>query len=305
MTDLYTGAGGAHAVQRGYRELLDAWPVPAERLRVPTGQGETFVLACGPPQAPPVLLLHGSGTNSAMWAGEVADWARHFRLYAVDMIGEPGLSAPSRPSLASGAYADWLDDVLAGLGVRDPHLVGVSLGGWLALEHATRRPGRTGALALLCPGGIGRQRYAVLVAALLLMPFGRWGRRTTMGLVLGPGAAPGPAPTPEEAARERAFGEHAMLIHEHFRPRREKLPVFTDEALRGLRRPLMVTVGGRDALLDSHDTARRLRETVPHATVRLLPEAGHLIRDQRRPILEFLLSARQDGTATDPEAASR
>nr|BFE80953.1 hypothetical protein GCM10020093_035540 [Planobispora longispora] len=171
----YTSAEGARAVERRYRELLELWPVPAEHLRVPTRQGETFVVACGPPDAPPVVLLHGSGINSVMWAEATPAWSRHFRLYAVDMIGEPGLSAPSRPPLDSDAYALWLDDVLAGLGVERASFVGVSLGGWLAVDYATRRPGRAGRLALLCPGGIGGQKYGMLLVALLLQLFGRRG----------------------------------------------------------------------------------------------------------------------------------
>ena len=34
-----------------------------------------------------------------MWMGDVADWGQDFRVYAVDLVGEPGLSAPSRPRL--------------------------------------------------------------------------------------------------------------------------------------------------------------------------------------------------------------
>jgi pimeloyl-ACP methyl ester carboxylesterase len=32
----------------------------------------TFVISCGPPEAPPVVLLHGTGANSAMWLDDVA-----------------------------------------------------------------------------------------------------------------------------------------------------------------------------------------------------------------------------------------
>jgi hypothetical protein len=53
------------------------------------------------------VLLHGAGANTVMWMGDAADWSTARRVYAVDVIGEPGLSAPSRPPLASGAYADW------------------------------------------------------------------------------------------------------------------------------------------------------------------------------------------------------
>ena len=174
-------------------------------------------------------------------------------------MGEPGLSARSRPPLASEAYAFWLDDVLRELAVPRVSIVGVSLGGWLALDYAIRRPGRVVRLALLCPGGIGRQKWAVLVAALLLMPFGRWGLRTTMWL-----AAGGALPVITPQARE--FADYLMLVHRHFRPRRERLPIFDDDALGSLRMPVLAIVGGRDRMLDSFGTCRRLERAVPHAT---------------------------------------
>jgi pimeloyl-ACP methyl ester carboxylesterase len=39
----------------------------------------------------------------------------------------------SRPPLDSGAYAQWLDDVLDSLSLDRVSIVGISLGGWLAL----------------------------------------------------------------------------------------------------------------------------------------------------------------------------
>ena len=52
-----------------------------------------------------------------MWMNDVRTFAGQFRVYAIDMIGEAGLSAPSRPPLASDAYAVWLDEVPQGLSV--------------------------------------------------------------------------------------------------------------------------------------------------------------------------------------------
>src|SRR5437667_10088755 len=112
MTNIYKSPEGERAVQGRYRRFLQYWPVANEQLRVPTLEGETFIIACGDEKAPPLLLLHGSASNSAMWMGDVAAWAAHFRVYAIDVIGEPGLSAPSRPSLKSEAYALWLDNLM-------------------------------------------------------------------------------------------------------------------------------------------------------------------------------------------------
>jgi len=282
VTGIYGSAEGARAVEQRYREFLGRWPVPSEHLRVPTREGETFIVACGPKDAPPLLLLHGSSSNTAMWLADVAAWSRHFRVYAVDLLGEPGLSAPSRPALASEAHALWLDDVLAALAVQRTSIVGVSLGGWLAIDYATRRPERVDRLALLCPGGVGRQKWGVLVMAVLLMPFGQWGQRTTMKLAIGSASA---------AEMPPAFAEFLLLIHRHFKPRREKLPTFDDDTLRRLTMPVLAIVGGRDTFLDSYDTRRRLEHAAPHATVNLLPDAGHGLPRQTAAVLDFLRSA--------------
>jgi pimeloyl-ACP methyl ester carboxylesterase len=274
---IYKTEAGEREILRRYEQTLSQWPVPAEHRRVPTREGDTFVLVCGPDDAPPLVLLHGSGSNAAMWMGDVTAWAQHFRVHAVDMIGEPGLSAPARPPLDSPAYALWLDDVLDHLGLERAAVIGASLGGWLALDYATRRPDRVEKLALLCPGGIGRQKVGVLLKALLYKPFGQWGMRRSLKAVAGVDARA----TPEIA-------EYLALIFTHFLPRLDRLPVFPDEALRKLTMPVLVIVGGRDAMLDSHGTAKRVNHAVPHARVTVLPDVAHSILGQTQPILDFL-----------------
>jgi pimeloyl-ACP methyl ester carboxylesterase len=196
------------------------------------------------------------------------------------MIGEPGLSAPARPPLDSEAYARWLDDVLDGLGVTRAAVVGASLGGWLALDYATRRPDRVSCLALLCPGGIGRQLWGWVFPALLRRPFGRWGSRRTIRAVAG-----------LDAAGAEEFLDGMVLTYRHFQPRKEPLPVFPDDALRRLTMPVLVIAGERDAMLDSRDTARRLAAAVPHAAVHVLPGVGHSVLGQTETVLAHLRQA--------------
>lgn len=284
MSTIYKTEEGAKAVRERYLRFLQRWPVANRQVRVPTREGETFVIASGPEDAPPLLLLHGGAANSAMWMGDIAAWAAHFRVYAVDLIGEPGLSAPSRPSLSSEAHALWLDDVIQALSLRRTSIVGISLGGWLALDYATRRPERVETLVVLCPGGIGRQKLAIVFKTILLRMCGAWGTRKLRESILGRA----PAEVPPAL---RAFLDFVALIHENFRPRMVKLPVFSDAALKRLTMPVLAIVGGKDVLLDSAGTKRRLEANVPHAEIRYLPEAGHVIPGQRAAILQFLRTA--------------
>jgi pimeloyl-ACP methyl ester carboxylesterase len=220
-------------------------------------------------------------TNSTMWMGDVAAWAADFRVYAVDMIGEAGLSAPSRPPLASEAHVLWLDDVMQALSLTRASMVGVSLGGWLALDYATRRPDRVESLVVLCPGGVGRQKLGIVFKTIPLRMLGAWGKRKAGELVLGRAPAnPSPA--------VQYFMQFMSLIHGSFRPRMVKMPVFSDGALQRLTMPVLAILGGNDVLLDSAETKRRLERSVPRAEIRYFPEAGHFIPRQTAPILDFL-----------------
>jgi pimeloyl-ACP methyl ester carboxylesterase len=227
-----------------------------------------------------VVLLHGAGSNSAIWQADAPRWSQTHRLYMVDVIGEPGLSAPSRPPLDGDAYALWLDDVLTGLGIDRTALVGVSFGGWLATDYVIRRPERVERLALLAPGGIGRQRYGAVVVALLLMPFGERGGRQALRFALGPGSVPEP------------LIDYMLLLQRNYRPRRETLPIFSDESLQAVTAPLFVMLGAHDRMLNSNDTAERLRRLQPGASINMLAGVGHALPEHGADIHAFLRGQR-------------
>ncbi|WP_419736357.1 alpha/beta fold hydrolase [Pseudomonas sp. COR18] len=285
MNRFYKPAALERQVLDRCREVLSSWPVPNQQLRLQTSHGETFVVACGDPSATPVVLLHGSLSNAAAWMFEAADWSRHLRVYALDMIGEAGFSAATRPALASGAYASWLAEVLQQLGINRAALVGASLGGWLAVDFASRHPERVGQLVLLYPSGIGRQR-AFWYKALPLLLLGEWGRRRVRRQVLG-------APPRGLSAEALGVFELMELIGRSLKPRLEKVPVLDDAALRRLNMPLLVVAGGRDVLLDSRETMARVAAHVPHAVTRLVAEAPHYVRGQGDEVLAFLRSGKE------------
>ncbi|WP_017586419.1 alpha/beta fold hydrolase [Nocardiopsis ganjiahuensis] len=277
MSAIYRTEAAGQRLREQYRQGLAQAPVPTGQLHLPTREGETFVLACGPEQAPPLVLLHGSGANSSTWFADLPAWSEHFRVYAVDLVGEPGLSAPSRPDLSTEAGALWLDDVFEGLGLERAAVAGMSLGGWTALDYAIRRPDRVTRLALGCPAGLGTQRRWRILGAGLLTLFGRRARERSVRFLVGLGPSEG-----------TALLDGIMEVFAEFRPRTETLPVFPDAALRSLPMPVLVTVGERDQMFDSAQTARRVRECVPNARVRVLPGVGHALTSQTGPVLEFL-----------------
>jgi pimeloyl-ACP methyl ester carboxylesterase len=222
------------------------------------------------------VLFHGGGANSSTWIGDIAAFSRNYRVYAVDMIGEPGFSAEKRPPLASDAHAAWLDDVWKALEITSASVVGVSLGGWLGIDYAVRRPGRVRSLTLISPAGIGRQNYGLLAQATVLLMCGARGRRRALRLVSGSARVP-----PEVT-------EFLEAIFSHFRPRIERLPLRTDDELARLVMPVQVILGRQDAMIRSAETRERMERTVGNLQVTWLDGDGHILVDQAPRVLDFL-----------------
>jgi len=78
---LFKSSEGERLVRESNQRFLKHWPVPNEQLHIPTAQGSTFVVVSGAKEAPPLLLLHGSAANSAMWMGDVRIFAMAFRAH--------------------------------------------------------------------------------------------------------------------------------------------------------------------------------------------------------------------------------
>ncbi len=276
---IFKSEAAAVEVQTRYKELLRLWPVPNEQLHIPTRQGKTFVVASGPKDAPPLLLLHGTMANAAAWMQEIVTWAKEFRVYAVDIIGDAGLSAPSRPSFATDAHALWLGDLLDGLSVRGVSLIGTSLGGAVALDFAIRQPQRAASLVLNCPGGIADKNILWWAFPLLLL--GPWGARKVRERIIGK------FPPPQgEAAKQ--YAELTDLTFKSMTPRTESLPEVTDQQLDQLKLPVLVLLGGQDVTMDSRLIKQRFERHVPQAEILLFEDAAHYLGDQSTTIAQFL-----------------
>lgn len=163
---------GKTAVTKFYDLLLENWPEPNEKVYVNTRYGKTFIIANGDKDAPPLVLLHGSAMNSVMWLADAREYSRNYRVYAVDIPGEPGRSDENQLPLDGPAYAEWLEDVLNALSIEKASLVGISLGAWLSVKFSVCYPERVNKLVLLCPAGIGKQKISFLFKAMAHMVLG-------------------------------------------------------------------------------------------------------------------------------------
>jgi len=102
---------------------------------------------------PALLLSHGFGATSAMFAGNVPALADTHRVVTWDLRGHGGSEYPADPDSYSSANA--LADMgalLAELGVDGAVLGGHSLGGYLSLQFTLAFPERVTGLVLIDTG---------------------------------------------------------------------------------------------------------------------------------------------------------
>ncbi|MGW1196408.1 alpha/beta fold hydrolase [Streptomyces sp. NPDC002536] len=246
--------------------VLDSWPVPVERIDLSSAYGTTRVVACGPADGPPLVLLHGGNTTSAVWFANAADLSRTRRVYAVDRIGEAGCSVPGgRPVGSVDDLLDWLDGVFDGLGLDRADLCGHSYGGWIALTYALHAQQRVRRLVLLdptqCFAGF-RAGYLLRALPLLARPTARRARAfldwETGGADIDP-----------------AWRELHGLAAEF--PRRKivtgRRP--TARQLGGLTSPTLVLLAGDSRAHDVRRVEAAARRRLPHVETVVLPGLSH------------------------------
>ncbi len=235
---------------------------------------ESFVEICGcrvllrrAGTGQPVLFLHG--------AGGVPQWVPLFERLAERF----DLLVPDHPSYSRSETPDWLDgvgdlgffylDFLRELNLDGVHVIGHSLGGWVALEAAVRSTERIKMLTLIASAGI--RIKGVPAANIFFMD------RTQLAHALYADPKLSEAmlandPTPEE------IGE--MVTNSVATARLAWHPRLFDPALRKwLRRidkPTHIIWGEEDRIIPAA-YASELAGLIDGATTTTVPNAGHMV----------------------------
>jgi pimeloyl-ACP methyl ester carboxylesterase len=145
-----TEAGRAETLER-YDAIVEQWPIPYTEFDIATSGGTTHVIASGPVDAEPVVLLHAYFATATSWCRTVPALSERYRTYAVDILGDVGRSLPIRPMVSLEDFALWFSELLDGLGISRTHLVGNSVGGFIASFCAMKLKERLGSLTLIAP----------------------------------------------------------------------------------------------------------------------------------------------------------
>lgn len=266
----FTSEAGRERFTAAYREAMADLPVPRATEDVPTSFGTVRAYRFGEPGPPPLVLLSGTAASTPMWEDNLPGLLRIRPVVCVDMLGEPGLSEQRRAIEDADDQATWLAEALDGLGLPRAHLLGVSFGGWHAVNLAIRRPDRVASLTALDPantfGRIGVKAVLFSVGAMPVMP--EPVRRRSLRWIAG-GAEAG----------DHAVGRLIAVGLQDFR-RAVPVPAYpTDAQLRGITAPTLVVIAGRSIIHNAARAAARTR-LVPGARVELWPDASHALNGE-------------------------
>lgn len=128
----------------------DLIPTAFRHVYVDAGGVRTRSLQAG--SGDPVIFLHGTTGHLEAFTRNIAAHAEHFEVHAIDMLGHGYTDKPGGPYTIP-RYVQHLCDYMDACGIARAHIVGESLGGWVAAVLAVQQPERFLRLSLVTPGG--------------------------------------------------------------------------------------------------------------------------------------------------------
>ncbi|MBL4871729.1 MAG: alpha/beta hydrolase [Robiginitomaculum sp.] len=103
---------------------------------------------------PTLVLVHGYTADKTMWHRPAKLLAKDYHIIIPDMAGHGETRYNPKADYRIPTQADWLAKLLKDLGVKKIHIVGSSMGGFIAATFAKTYPQQTLSLSLLDPAGI-------------------------------------------------------------------------------------------------------------------------------------------------------
>ena len=98
----------------------------------------------------PIVLVHGLSGSTLWWRRNVPALAQHYKVYLVDL---PGFGGARRRygRFALKQAANWLLSWMDAIGLKQTHLIGHSMGGYICMEIAVHRPDAVLRMVLVDP----------------------------------------------------------------------------------------------------------------------------------------------------------
>lgn len=275
---LWRSHAGQVAYTQAYQSALAELPAPSAVLDVPTSYGSVRVLRWDGEEGTPVLLLPGRSSGIPMWAENLPAWIGQRTIYAVDPIGDAGLSSQSVPLADFEDQAHWVAETMAGLGLTKVHAVGHSFGGANAAILAVEHPELVASLSLIEPVFVldALPPSTFFWATISQLPLPQEWRDHALAEIGGV--------TVSEIRERTPLSAMIDLGAQHYSAALPTPRTLTEAELAGLSMPVRVDLGGTQSLAGAGAEAR-VRSSIPGSTVVTWPGATHSLPMQESAAL--------------------
>lgn len=248
-----------------------------ESIYVDTQYGKTHVWAKNheDKSKPALLFLPGYRTCSIYWDfnNTLAPFYKDYRIYLLDVVGQPSLSAGLSPDVKGDGYGYWIKEVLDELGLDKVVVSGASFGAQLIFKLAKIAPERIACAIGFNPVGI--QFISFTPRAMwynllhVLFPTNKnidlYMRKMALGSAL-------------EMDKEH---HELMMEYQYYTIRNFKLGAdypyrYSDQELKALKAPFYLILCEDDRLIQQKKTAKRAKAVLPNLKeVVFLSKIGH------------------------------
>jgi len=259
-----------------YQNKLDELPISYEFLKIETSFGDTNVILTGDKDKAPLVLLHGSNGCAPVAIEALLGLVKEFRIYAIDVVGQPNLSAEIRPSMKNLDYGKWMFEIVSRLNIKNAILVGISFGGfisWKTLVYNDRKISKT---FLIVPAGIVNGNPLKAIWRIFIpMHLYRWRKK----------------PKYVHQFLNELFTENdefalAFLskVFLYFKMDFSPIPVIKEEEAKKIKTPVSIIAADKDLLFPGVKMLKRAKDIFPSLSEVLLLKDSKHVPDQKRNI---------------------
>lgn len=266
-------------VQRAY-----LYAIGVRGHHVEVGPHRIHYLVAG--DGPPLVLVHGVAMSASDLAPLFRTLAREHRVYAPDLLGYGGSDQPRDSDYSIATQANVVGGFLDAVKLQQPDVMGLSMGGWVALKIAAEHPERIRRLVLVSSAGfefrttLHERSFSAQTIPELQTSLRMQTDRADL--------------IPMFVLRDilRTSKQKAWIVRASMRAMLTTRRELLDGKLERVRMPVLLVWGTKDRIIPFTLAARMQRE-LPQAKLVSLEGCGHLAIIECRaealpPIVEFL-----------------
>lgn len=280
---VFRSAQGQEEVYSVYDKILEQWAVPYQEFYISTRLGSTHIIASGPEDAPPLLLIHAFYASAASWYKNIGELSKEYRVYCVDIIGDPNKSRPYRYIRHLSDFVDWFNDLFHELNIKQACFVGNSVGAFHVANFALHEPEKVKYMVLIGPAATFQQIMRFYINT---FPGGMTGWDLFVKHAVNW--------TENGVPFDHLWRNLFYLLLRHGKSANQVFPVvFKDGQLQKIHTPTLVLFGDKEVIYNLDMAIYRAKKLMPNIQVEIIRQGNHITALSQpemtnRAILNFL-----------------